>query len=201
MHRDDTTRVAVPVWHCVAALLFFVSLNAPAAIHQDTSVIKSGSTNNLSGAIGINMAAGDNNIQANTKSIAIGNNAQAITKNKMQTSHQQLQSSTSISSVRIDSDTLNNATGLVSINQASGSGNLQLNDIGIALGENAIVISDALLMNNSTTLNSGSLDSNLAKNTVHLSKNSMKNASGVIQINQIAGHGNTVMNRVSMPIQ
>lgn len=201
MHRDDIISITVPVWRYAGALLFFISLNVTAANRLDMSIINAGTTNNLSGAISINMAAGDNNIQANTKSIAVGNNAQATVKNKMKNSNQQVSSSTSISSVQIEPHTLHNAKGLVSVNQVAGSGNIQLNDIGIAIGKNAIVISDVLLMNNSTIVSSAASDDDLVSNTVHLSNNSMKNASGVIQINQIAGHGNTVMNRVSMPIQ
>lgn len=198
MYRNDTTCISVPAWSCAAALLFFVSLNVTAAIHHDNSLIESGALNNITGAVGINMAAGDNNIQANVKSIAVGKSAQAITSNQMQTSAYHNQT---LSSVSIEANTLHNAKGLISINQVAGSGNVQLNDIAIAFGENATVMSDALLMTSSPINNNPVDEPNLANNKVHLDKNSMSNASGIIQVNQIAGHGNTVMNRVSMPIQ
>ncbi|WP_319782597.1 hypothetical protein [Oceanisphaera sp. IT1-181] len=199
MNKDNIMKAASQSVTYTTAALLFVSLNVAAAnLHQDINRIESNSLNNISGIIGVNTAAGDNNIQANNKSIAIGQQAQAISKSKMYTEGL---NHNGVASVRIEANTLHNAHGLISVNQVSGSHNIQLNDISIAFGEHAQVLSDMSLSTRPTnSLNLIDEDS-VGDKTFYLDNNSLKGASGAIQINQIAGNGNIVVNRVSMPIQ
>ncbi|MGO4999298.1 hypothetical protein [Oceanisphaera sp. W20_SRM_FM3] len=199
MHHNNARLVAnLSVSYTTAALLF-VSLNTAALEpHQDINLIAPNSLNNISGIIGVNTAAGDNNIQANNKSIAIGQNAQASSKSQLST---QTLNNNGIASVRIEANTLQNAHGLIAINQVAGSSNLQLNDLTIALGENTQIISDVSLSVRPATEDS-SIDGESKNNkSFYLDKNSLSGATGTIQINQIAGNGNIAVNRVSMPIQ
>ena len=199
MNNNNAKSVAnLSVSYTTAALLF-VSLNTAALEpHHDLNLIAPNSLNNITGIIGVNTAAGDNNIQTNNKSIAIGRNPQAISKSQLST---QALNNNGIASVRIEANTLQNAQGLIGINQVAGSSNVQLNDLTIALGENSQIISDvSLSVRPATEANSVGGENNNNK-SFYLDKNSLKGATGTIQINQIAGNGNIAVNRVSMPIQ
>lgn len=198
MKRNNFTTVTRNTGRLMTATLLCMCLNISAAeIHQNINRIESNSINNVSGVIGINIASGDNNIQTNTRSIAIGKNAQSITKSELSTQPLDINSSSTVSMAAY---TLHNAHGIISINQVSGSGNIQVNDMTIALGENTQLISDISLdIRPATTRSPNDADSE-NNNKIHLDKNSLKGASGTIQVNQIAGNGNIAVNRVSMPI-
>ena len=98
-------------------------------------------------------------------------------------------------------NTLSNARGLISVNQAAGSGNAQLNDIALAFGDNIQMLSDISLAIRPPAANSLDGTDDINNKSVYLDNNSLKGASGTIQLNQIAGNGNVAVNRVSMPIQ
>lgn len=182
-----------------AAALLLCSLSAAAASqHQDVSHIAPGSLNDVSGVIGINMAAGDNNAQANLHSIAIGENAQVAHRNQMTVN---ASSTDGAASASIEAGTLNNAYGLISVNQAAGSGNIQLNSMAIALGENVQISSvDLLTVRVANNDGAENTEEGLGIKNIYLDKNALNGAAGAIQVSQIAGHGNIAVNRVSMPL-
>ena len=198
MNKYKAIKVASRSVNYTTAVLLLMSSNVFAAgLHQDLNRIESNSLNNISGIIGVNTAAGDNNIQANNKSIAIGQHAQAINKSQITT---QASNNNGIASVRIEANTLQNANGLIAINQVAGSNNAQLNDLTIAFGENVQLVSD-ISLNARPTVNVNSTDDSSDNSSFYLDKDSLKGATGTIQINQIAGNGNIAINRVSMPTQ
>ena len=169
-----------------------------ADINKNINRIDPGSLSNISGVIGVNIAAGDNNAQANIRSITEGKNAKSLSSSQMKTF---ALSDNDVASVSIGANTLTNARGLVSINQAAGSGNIQINDIAIALGENIQINSESLLMVRiPQAAAQENNDQQTANKKVSLDSSSLKGASGAIQLNQIAGHGNIAVNRVSMPL-
>lgn len=182
-----------------ATMLLILSGNIMAAdINTNINRIESGSLSNVSGVIGVNIAAGDNNAQANIRSITVGKNAKSLSSSQMKTF---ALSDNDVASVSIGANTLTNARGLVSINQAAGSGNIQINDIAIALGENIQINSESLLMVRiPQAAAQENNDQQTANKKVSLDSSSLKGASGAIQLNQIAGHGNIAVNRVSMPL-
>lgn len=206
MNKHDAIKVASTCLTYQVASLLLLSFTAHAgAAVQDINRIEQNSLNNLSGIVGVNMAAGDNNIQANNTSIAIGDYAKtnirssAKNSNNNQTQDNNIQNN--MASVRIEANTLQNASGLISINQVAGNNNIQINDIGIAFGKDAQVMSDLSL-----SVRANNQDDLIAKEdnvnkSVYLDKNSLNGASGTIQVNQIAGNGNIAVNRVSMPIR
>lgn len=198
MNKHKAISVASHSVNCITAVLLLMSFSASAAgLHQDINHIERNSLNNIGGIISVNTAAGDNNIQANSKSIAIGKNVQAFNKSQLTT---QSFNNNGTASVRIEANTLQNAHGLISINQVAGSNNAQLNELTIALGENLQLVSDISLSSRVISKNNSTDDSS-NKHSVYLDKDSLKGATGTIQINQIAGNGNIAINRVSMPIQ
>ncbi|MBO1519222.1 hypothetical protein [Oceanisphaera pacifica] len=201
MTKDSAIKVTTSAMHYTTATLLFLSFNVAANnLYPNISHVEPNTLNNVTGIVGVNMAAGDSNIQSNTRSIAIGKGAQAISKSTLST--QQLNNNSN-ASVSLGKNTLHNAHGIIAINQASGSGNTQLNDITIAFGDNAQAISDISLsansIPNSSQVNQKNNSNGIKK--VELDKNSLNGATGAIQVNQIAGSGNIAVNRVSMPIQ
>lgn len=199
MDRDSIIKVASVTVNYTVATVLFTSLHVSAAgLPQNVNRIEPNTLNEASGFVGINVAAGDNNIQANNTSIALGENAQTLNRSFMQTS---TSADTGSANVSMGANTLNNARGLISVNQVAGSGNAQLNDIALAFGDNIQMLSDISLSIRAPATNSSNSNDDLNNKTVYLDNNSLKGATGTIQLNQIAGNGNIAVNRVSMPIQ
>lgn len=199
MYRDSVLNVTRVTVNCTVATLLLVSLQVSAAdLLQNVNRIEPDTLNNISGFVGVNVAAGDNNIQANNASIALGKNAQIFNRSSMQA---RAIDDTGAASVRMDANTLHNAKGFISVNQVAGSSNAQLNDIAIAFGDNIQMLSDISLSVHLPATRSSKNRVEINNKTVHLDKNSLKGAAGAIQLNQIAGNGNIAVNRVSMPNQ
>lgn len=199
MDRDSIIKVASVTVNYTVATVLFTSLHVSAAgLPQNVNRIEPNTLNEASGFVGINVAAGDNNIQANNTSIALGENAQTLNRSFMQTS---TSADTGSANVSMGANTLNNARGLISVNQVAGSGNAQLNDIALAFGDNIQMLSDISLSIRAPATNNSNSNDDLNNKTVYLDNNSLKGATGTIQLNQIAGNGNIAVNRVSMPIQ
>lgn len=182
-----------------AIMLLMMSENIVAAdINKNINRIEPDSLSNISGIIGVNIAAGDNNAQVNIRSITVGKNVQGLSSSQMKTF---ALSDNDAASVSIEANALTNARGLVSVNQAAGSGNIQINDIAIALGKNIQINSESLLMVHiPQTVEQENNNQQTRNKKVSLDSSSLKGASGAIQLNQIAGHGNIAVNRVSMPL-
>ena len=199
MYRDSVIKVASVTVNYTVATMLFASLHVSAAgLSQNVNRIEPNTLNEASGFVGVNVAAGDNNIQANNTSIALGKNAQTLNRSFMQTT---ASADTGSASVSMGANTLTNARGLISVNQVAGAGNAQLNDIALAFGDNIQMLSDISLSIRPPAANNSNDTDELNNKTVYLDNNSLKGASGAIQLNQIAGNGNIAVNRVSMPIQ
>ena len=89
------------------------------------------------GAIAVNMSAGDLNQQANLRAIAVGANAHAQVDLR-QRSENDTYDLPLHASATLGGSALSGAGGIASINQASGSGNAQLNAVSLALAEQDI---------------------------------------------------------------
>ncbi|GGB40805.1 hypothetical protein GCM10011502_12670 [Oceanisphaera marina] len=199
MYRDSVIKVASVTVNYTVATMLFASLHVSAAgLPQNVNRIEPNTLNEASGFVGINVAAGDNNIQANNTSIALGKNAQTLNRSFMQTT---TSADTGSANVSMGANTLTNARGLISVNQVAGSGNAQLNDIALAFGDNIQMLSDISLSIRPPATNNSNDNDDINNKTVYLDNNSLKGATGTIQLNQIAGNGNIAVNRVSMPIQ
>lgn len=93
-------------------------------------------------------------------------------------------------------DSFNAASGLVQVNQASGSGNSQANLLAVAFGgfADAQVVSDAGL--GQTTGSHADSPPPEGEGRIALS-NSFEGFSGVAQVSQVSGHGNQTTNTIS----
>jgi|GEM_PF-2773010 len=99
---------------------------------------------------------------------------------------------------RITDDAFAGARGVIAVNQSAGSHNAQSNAVAIAVGPSALG-SDALLNVQRPGVpirGAGSTSRNVAE----LSGGAFRSASGIVQINQIAGSGNVVHNAVSVRV-
>lgn len=99
---------------------------------------------------------------------------------------------------RITDDAFAGARGVIAVNQAAGSHNAQANAVVIAVGP-AALSSDALLVAQrpgASARNPGTATRNVAE----LSGGAFRSASGIVQINQIAGGGNVVHNAFSLRV-
>lgn len=99
---------------------------------------------------------------------------------------------------RITDDAFAGARGVIAVNQSAGSHNAQSNSVAIAVGPSALG-SDALLnvqRPGAPTRGAGPASRNVAE----LSGGAFRSASGIVQINQIAGGGNVVHNAVSVRV-
>nr|WP_101926942.1 MULTISPECIES: hypothetical protein [Luteimonas] len=159
-----------------------------------------------SGAIAINLAAGDPNQQTSARSIAIGDTALASTDLRQQRQADVATAPDHASAV-IAGEALSGATGVVSINQASGNANTALNAVALSLAQQGIREAD-----DDTALSSafasagqqhvvGAGGATTLRRTAAVEATALQGFDGVLQLNQIAGSGNDVGNVLSMSVQ
>ncbi len=156
------------------------------------------------GAIAVNQAAGDLNLQANLRSLANGTRASAGV-----TAVQQRQGDTYNSpmqaSARIGGNALAGASGIASINQASGGGNTELNTVTATLATQGIreASEEAMASSNAFASAGGQQTASDPRVTrrVGVDASALRGFDGVLQLNQIAGSANVTENRFSISVQ
>lgn len=161
-----------------------------------------------SGAIAINMAAGDGNLQLNQRAVAVGPTAGATAL-----ARQVLQDNTfdapDVAVASIEGDALAGAAGLVSINQASGHGNVEANLVTAALAAQGIrEAADGLLSAVGASVEERGAAAtaadvareDAAMRAASVSGSALRGFSGVLQLNQVAGSGNAVDNRFALSV-
>ena len=99
---------------------------------------------------------------------------------------------------RITDDAFAGARGVIAVNQASGSHNAQINAVVIAAGP-VVLRSDALLIAQRPGASVRSAGS-ASRSVAEISGGAFRSASGIVQINQIAGGGNVVHNAFSLRV-
>ncbi len=158
------------------------------------------------GVIAVNMAAGDLNLQANLHSMAVGANASAsvsaIQKQRSDRFDAPLHASASIGG-----GALAGASGIASINQASGSGNAELNSVTATLAQQGIrEASEEALASAGSLASAGGQgiaggQGSPGTRRVGVEASALRGFEGVLQLNQIAGSGNATDNRLSISVQ
>lgn len=156
------------------------------------------------GAITVNQAAGDLNLQANLHSFASGRNATASVSATQR--HLSDEFNTPMqASARIAGNALAGASGIASINQASGGGNSELNSVTATLATQGIREASDEAMASSAALASAGEQSAAndprATRKVGVEASALRGFDGVLQLNQIAGSGNATENRFSISVQ
>lgn len=156
------------------------------------------------GAIALNMAAGDLNQQANLRAIAVGTHSQA-TVDVRQRSIDDLYDAPVGASATIGGSALSGAGGIVSINQASGSGNAEFNAVSLVLAEQGIRETPDGLLSSSVSASAerqtvpGPAGRTASRN-VAVEATALRGFEGVMQLNQIAGSANETGNVLTLSV-
>lgn len=159
-----------------------------------------------SGAIAVNMAAGDLNQQANLRSIAVGGHAHA-TATALQRSQGDMGTVPDHAVAVISGNALQGAGGLASINQASGTGNAELNAVTVALAQRGIrettdeMLAGVDFASAGQQHHRGSGAADAGTRDVAVDATALQGFEGVMQLNQIAGSGNATGNSLLMSVQ
>lgn len=148
------------------------------------------------GSIKLNLAAGDLNSQHNAHALAIGDRAAAGVGSTQSRSGNRYQASDH-SQAHIGGEVLAAGGGVASINQASGSGNDQLNALGSAVGAQAQVSGHHAGLPQAPALRAAAQGVRRAS----VQASALRGFEGVMQINQIAGSANVAENRLGLLVQ
>ena len=173
-----------------------------------TSSISDNALSGANGAIAVNLAAGDSNLQSNAMALAIGPVA-----NIQIEQHQRITSLTAsapdVMVADISGNALSGARGLIAINQASGVGNREANAIAVAvsLAQQGIEeqTSSTWLAGLGTQTNGAAggrsqANPSSSPRSASVAGTALRGAEGVVQLNQIAGMGNTAGNRLLITV-
>jgi len=159
-----------------------------------------------SGAIAVNQAAGDLNLQANLRGIARGERAEvAISTQQLQRGNRVL-SAPLAASAQIGGNALAGASGIASINQASGIANTTLNVVSATLARQGIrETDDTALAAEGSALAGGRDDAGhgvaTGTRSAGVASTALRGFDGVLQLNQIAGSGNDTANVLGLVVQ
>lgn len=158
------------------------------------------------GAIAVNQAAGDLNVQANLRGIAKGDRAGvAINARQLQQGNRVLSGPLQATAF-IGGDALAGASGIASINQASGIANTTLNVVSATLARQGIrETDDTALAAEGSALAGGRDDTGRGVATgtrsAGVASTALRGFDGVLQLNQIAGNGNDTANVLGLVVQ
>ena len=180
-------------------LLIPASVSAQEALSAAASMISDTALAGAQGRVGLNMAAGDANVQANSAALAIGEFARATSSVDQTLDATKLRAPSTAVAVITDR-AFSNAAGLISVNQASGTGNLQVNSLAIGLGSHAEAVSESRLSAITTRATPKGVDGNRTRSAV-IADTAFEGARGLVQVNQAAGSGNSTANHFALIVQ
>lgn len=182
-----------------------VMVDLTAEQYTATSEIFGDSLSQVHGALSVNQAAGDSNAQSNSRAIAVsqeGGIAIAYTYDKQSVDMNQV-TSPDVAVTRISDQAFSGAGGLISINQASGEQNMQLNAFAMAMSITE-ELSDASLAGTLTDAPVNLPVSTVPSTTqraAQIDSTAFGGATGIVQVNQTAGSGNIAFNRFEMSMR
>lgn len=158
------------------------------------------------GAIAVNQAAGDLNLQANLRGIATGDHADVSIGNRQLHGGNRVLGAPLHATAVIDGTALAGASGIASINQASGIANTTLNVVSATLARQGIrETDDAALAAEGSALAGGRDDTGRGVATgtrsAGVTSTALRGFDGVLQLNQIAGNGNATANVLGLVVQ
>jgi len=167
--------------------------------YSAVSTISGNALRGVSGAVNVNIAAGDHNLQSNSGVMAIGSHALATN-----IVVQQIKANNSLapdrSSVQIRDSALSQASGWISVNQAAGTQNVQSNTLSVALGVRGSSLTSANLSQVTSGGNGQELDpetDSSSRRDAKIGASAFRGTTGVVQVNQSAGMGNRTSNNFS----
>lgn len=159
-----------------------------------------------SGAIAVNQAAGDLNLQGNLRGIARGERADVAINAQQVQGNNRVLSAPLHARADIGGDALAGASGIASINQASGIANTTLNVVSARLARQGIrETDDTALAAEGSALAGGRDDAGRGVATgtrsAGVASTALRGFDGVLQLNQVAGSGNDTANVLGLVVQ
>lgn len=167
------------------------------------TIIDGNAGSDAQGVLGVNMAAGDSNLQSNATSISIsGANGRASAQsNVVQAIAAGSFTVPDVARAKIDGNAFSNAAGAMGINQAAGAVNAQANSVAIAVGVNAKVTADAELAQSVSGVAPESVAANGQQRETTVADTAFRGARGIVQVNQSAGVANATGNSFALRVQ
>ena len=158
------------------------------------------------GALAVNQAAGDLNLQANLRGIAHGERADVAINTQQLQAANHVRSLPMEAAAHIGGDALAGASGIASINQASGTANTTLNVVSATLARQGIRETDDTALAAEGSALAGGRDGagrGVATGTrsAGVASTALRGFDGVLQLNQIAGSGNDTANVLGLVVQ
>lgn len=169
----------------------------------DTSRIDGDVMRGSSGASAVNLAAGDFNQQATLRAFASGG---TVSIRSLQRQLDNRSNGPYAASASIGGAAYVDGRGLASINQASGSGNAQLNAVAAAMSLQGIRETTDDTLSAVVTASAGeqhpgsSTASDGGARNVAVESSAMQGYQGVMQLNQAAGSGNATGNQLLLSV-
>ena len=167
-----------------------------------TSVINGNALQNTRGAMAVNQAAGDANLQANSTAIATGELAALAQVHQVQIAGPRLANAPDAAMAAIGDSAFRNAHGVLSINQVSGTGNAQANGVAIAVSS-GVVIAESLSESTLATTTAGlpeTTETAPGLRSATITESAFVGARGLVQVNQTAGSGNATANNFALSV-
>lgn len=186
----------------LAASLLLAGLAALPARAQEAvtqSTINGDALRDVTGVALVNQSAGDGNQQLNSAALALNASglAVAFTAGAQHTDPTPTDGVLDAFAV-IDDDAFANARGLVSVSQASGIGNQQFNAASLAVGADVGVLAEAELSQSRGGDPPPAAAAPDGARLTHIDDSAFRDASGVVQVNQLAGRSNNGFNRFAL---
>lgn len=161
----------------------------------------------VTGVLGVNLATGDANQQANVRGFAAGARA-AVSAKAGQSRAGQSATAPASATARIGGHALGGASGLISINQASGTANLELNTAGVVVAQQGThgASADRWLADvcactrEATPTAAGQPASGSRRQAALVEASALEGTQGVVQLNQVAGSGNVTANQLALDV-
>jgi hypothetical protein len=170
---------------------------------NNLATVNGNAGSNAQGNIGINVSAGDNNVQANNSALAAQDktdvfghaDAETFVDQSTNSNHVKNFSSFGTSTATLGGNALQNAQGNINANVAAGFDNVQANSLAVAVGDANLAEASAISFQ--TSNNNGVLNNCMHKHA-DIDGNALANASGNIGANVAAGSSNAQSNALAV---
>jgi hypothetical protein len=190
----------------LAVLVAGLSIGSASAQSVSLSEIGAGALAGTRGNVAANISSGAGNAQSRLAVIAVGaQQANADIRASHQTeSHGNTLQVVGNAHAVIGAGAFAGSTGILAVHQASGNGNAQANLVGISAAPVAEVTID-YLANVHATRSLGSTDGKTVarasgERSAVVADSAFTGATGIVQVNQLAGSGNTAANAFALSV-
>jgi hypothetical protein len=189
-----------------SAVLWLTALEASSGDSVAVSEIEADALQDVAGITSLNMAAGDSIIQSNDIALAIseGGIASALvsTSQILEDFDEAEEELPGLAVARIGEGAFAGSKGLISVNQASGRGNVQANSVAIALGIEGEALADSVLSQSlpGATPPNDERHVSTGNREVSVEEGAFGATQGIVQVNQTAGAWNATANALAIRV-